>query len=58
MSEQHNVSSTVELDIFVTESNDVIVKISGFQDIDDAENYATYLDKNLALMLFESKVMH
>ena len=50
-----------ELDLEVILSEDdktVYVKLTGFDNVEDADNYASYLVENLPLMLFESKVMH
>jgi hypothetical protein len=40
------------------EDNSVYVKISGFDDINEADKYAEYLTEVLPLMLFESEVKH
>lgn len=58
MSEQHGVESTIDLEIFVTADKEIVVKLSGFESDEDADNYASYLSENLSLLLFESKVMH
>jgi SepF-like predicted cell division protein (DUF552 family) len=46
-----------DLDIEVAVSNEepvVYVKFSGFEDIEDAEEYAEFLAETLPLLLFES----
>lgn len=54
-------ASATELDMEVILAEDektVYVKLSGFDNVEDADNYATFLTKNLPLLLFESEVMH
>ena len=47
------------MQIIVSEKDSSIyVKLEGFEDLDDAEQYAEYLNKNLALLLFETQVIH
>lgn len=36
----------------------VYVKITGFENLEDADGYAEYLADNLPLMLFNSEVKH
>lgn len=40
------------------EDNSVYVKITGFDDIEDAEDYAEHLVETLPLLLFESGTQH
>jgi hypothetical protein len=50
-----------ELDLEVILSEDdktVYVKLTGFDNVEDADKYASYLVENLPLMFFESEVMH
>lgn len=50
-----------QLDFEVILSEDdktVYVKLSGFENLADADDYATFLTKTLPLMLFESEVIH
>jgi hypothetical protein len=47
------------MQVIVSEDdNSVYVKLSGFDDNDDANNYADFLTKNLPLLLFETEVVH
>ena len=51
----------VELGIEVIlseEDNAVFVKITGFDNLEDADAYGEYLIENLPLMLFNSEVKH
>lgn len=51
----------IELDIevrLVEEDKEVYVKFSGFENIDDAEEYADFLADNLPLLLFNDGVKH
>lgn len=53
------MSSELSMQIIVSEKDSSIyVKLEGFEDLDDAEQYAEYLNKNLALLLFETQVIH
>jgi hypothetical protein len=50
-----------ELDMEVIVSEDdttVYVKLTGFNDLETADSYASFLVDNLPLMLFESQVLH
>lgn len=57
-----NITSTnaeLSMQIIVSEKDSSIyVKLEGFEDINDAEEYAEYLNKNLPLLLFETTVIH
>jgi hypothetical protein len=47
------------LEILVSEEdNSVYVKFTGFDNIEDADNYANMLQETLPLMLFESEIKH
>lgn len=47
------------LEILVSEEdNSVYVKFTGFETIEDADDYATMLQDSLPLMLFESEIKH
>jgi len=49
----------LELEILVSEEdNSVYVKFTGFETIDDADEYAIMLQESLPLLLFESEVKH
>jgi hypothetical protein len=61
MSENIVNESTSELSIQVIVSEkdkSVYVKLEGFDDINDAEEYAEFLSKHLPLLLFESEIIH
>ena len=54
-----STSSELSMQIIVSEKDSSIyVKLEGFEDLDDAEQYAEYLNKNLSLLLFETQVIH
>jgi hypothetical protein len=45
----------VDIEVVVAEeTNDVFVKFSGFDNIEDAEEYAQFLAETLPLLLFET----
>ena len=44
--------------IVVEDDLSVYVKITGFDDIEETEDYADYLTETLPLMLFESGTQH
>ena len=47
------------LEILVSEEdNSVYVKFTGFDTIEEADNYPNMLQENLPLMLFESEIKH
>lgn len=49
----------LDLEVIVSEEDaTVYVKLTGFEDLESADSYASFLVSNLPLMLFESKVMH
>jgi len=53
--EEHISRDDIDIEVVVAdESNDVYVKFSGFEDNEDAEEYAQFLAETLPLLLFES----
>jgi hypothetical protein len=53
--EEHISRDDVEIEVVVAEdSDDVYVKFSGFEDQEDAEEYAQFLAETLPLLLFET----
>jgi hypothetical protein len=49
----------IDIEVVVAENtNDVYVKFSGFNDDEDAEEYAQFLAETLPLLLFESTRLH
>jgi hypothetical protein len=49
----------LNLEVLVSEEdNSVYVKFIGFDTIEEADEYATYLTETLPLLLFESQVKH
>jgi len=49
----------IDIEVVVgTDSPDVYVKFSGFEDEEDAEEYAQFLAETLPLLLFESTRLH
>jgi len=49
----------LDLEVIVSEEdNSVYVKFTGFENVDEADNYATYLTETLPLLLFESGTKH
>ena len=42
----------------VEEEKAVYVKITGFENVEDADEYAEYLAEHLPLLLFNSEVKH
>lgn len=44
--------------IIVEEDNSIFVHFTGFEDIEQTEDYADFLLEHLPLMLFQSKVQH
>lgn len=53
--EEHISRDDVEIEVVVADdSNDVYVKFTGFEDEEDAEEYAQFLADTLPLLLFET----
>jgi hypothetical protein len=53
--EEHISRDDVEIEVVVADdSNDVYVKFTGFEDGEDAEEYAQFLADTLPLLLFET----
>jgi hypothetical protein len=53
--EDHISRDDIDIEVVIGEdSPDVYVKFSGFEDSEDAEEYAQFLAETLPLLLFES----
>jgi hypothetical protein len=53
--EEHISRDDIDIEVVVAEdSSDVYVKFSGFEDSEDAEEYAQFLAETLPLLLFET----
>ena len=53
--EEHISRDDIDIEVVVADdSSDVFVKFSGFQDSEDAEEYAQFLAETLPLLLFET----
>jgi hypothetical protein len=51
--------TNLDMQVFVSEKdNTVYIKLTGFDDVDEASDYAEYLSKNLPLLLMETEVVH
>lgn len=51
--------SELNLEVILSEDDKTVyVKLTGFDNVDDADKYASYLVEHLPLMLFESEVIH
>lgn len=44
----------IDIEVRLTEDNTVMVQFSGFEDMEDAEEYANFLADTLPLLLFET----
>ena len=50
---------SLSVEVIVSEDDSsVYVKLTGFNNMEDADQYANFLVDRLPLMLFESKVVH
>ena len=55
----NETTSELSIQVIVSEKDkSVYVKLEGFDDINDAEEYAEFLSKHLPLLLFESEIIH
>ena len=53
--EEHISRDDIDIEVVVADdTSDVYVKFSGFEDQEDAEEYAQFLAETLPLLLFES----
>jgi hypothetical protein len=51
--------TSLDMEVIVSESDSTVyVKLSGFENVEEADTYADYLTENLPLMLFQTKVIH
>lgn len=49
----------LDMEVIVSEDDtSVYIKLSGFDNVQDADKYADYLTENLPLMLFQTQVIH
>lgn len=55
--DEHGNNISIEV-IVVEEDNTIFVHLAGFEDIDQVEDYAEFLQDHLPLMLFRSEVQH
>ena len=52
-------ATKLDLEVIVSEEDAAVyVKLTGFDDVESADQYASYLVDALPLMLFESEVKH
>lgn len=49
----------IDLEVLVSEEDKTVyVKFTGFEELEDADNYAVFLTEHLPLLLFESEIKH
>ena len=48
----------IDIEVRLSEDNRVMVQFTGFNDFEDAEEYAEFLAETLPLLLFESTRLH
>ncbi len=52
-------ATKLDLQVIVSESDSAVyVKLTGFETLEEADQYADYLTETLPLMLFESEIKH
>ncbi len=44
----------IDIEVRLTDEGEILVKFSGFDDYEDADEYATFLAETLPLLLFET----
>ena len=55
----NQLEQELDMQVYVSEKDTAVyVRLTGFGDVDDASEYADYLNKNLALLLMESEDIH
>jgi hypothetical protein len=52
--EEYISSDDIDIEVRLTEDNTVMVHFTGFEDSEDAEEYAEFLAETLPLLLFET----
>lgn len=52
--EEYISSDDIDIEVRLTEDNTVMVHFTGFEDGEDAEEYAEFLAETLPLLLFET----
>jgi len=53
------LQAELDMEVIVSEEDAVVyIKLSGFDTLQEADNYADYLTNNLPLILFHSEVVH
>lgn len=53
------LQAELDMEVIVSEEDAIVyIKLSGFDTLQEADNYADYLTHNLPLMLFHSEVLH
>lgn len=59
MNATNHCTNDLDMQVYVTEKDTAIyIKLTGFDDMDDASDYADFLSKNLPLLLMETEVVH
>lgn len=59
MNVKDSYGNNIELDIIIVEDdNTIFVQFTGFEDIEQVEDYAEFLHDHLPLMLFKSEIKH
>jgi hypothetical protein len=52
-------ATQLDLEVIVSEDDaTVYVKLTGFDNVEEADSYAEFLTNNLPLMLFQTEVKH
>lgn len=58
-SDQTEGKAELGMEILVAKDETAVyVKLTGFEDLEDADSYAEFLQKNLPFLLFESGIQH
>jgi hypothetical protein len=59
MSGVNPTAADLDMEVYVSAKDTTIyIKLTGFDDLTNAEEYAEYLTKNLPLLLMETEVIH
>lgn len=59
MTTPHTDPIRLDLEVFVAEEETAVyVKLTGFDNIEEADQYANHLTDHLPLLLFESEIKH
>ena len=59
MHQNYEGKTPLDVEIIISEEDlSIYIKLTGFEEMEHAEEYADYLSENLPFLLFESEIKH